>query len=350
VISDDVLEKAIRLASEEYETVWFIWHGGEPLTLPLKFYKNAISLQERYFGKDTHRTSNTIQTNGTLIDKKFMNFCREKKINVGVSYEGPCNDILREGTDAVEKNIQMMRRDGHRFSVCATVCRESTKEMIRMYDSFVRNGTTLSYAPVIRLGDASPEMIPDAEEYADMCIETFNEWLYDTNANVPLMPFMNYVLSALGNDTPEDCARSSCLMKWLCVHPNGDLYPCAKGCPSELRLCNISDIEKLSDAFATDAMRDILSKTVERREKCVKGCELYAYCGGGCSVDALSEGSMSVTGASCIIFKKVFTHILNTVNKILGERHDLSLYNALVREALIGKLVNPAAGGAGRGN
>ena len=111
IMSSETLEKVIRYASE-YETVWFVWHGGEPLTLPLSFYKEVVKLQKKYFGADSHRISNTIQTNGILIDKKFMNFCKENKINVGVSFEGRCNDILRSRTDIIGKNLEMMRKEG----------------------------------------------------------------------------------------------------------------------------------------------------------------------------------------------------------------------------------------------
>ncbi|MCL1905290.1 MAG: radical SAM protein [Methanomassiliicoccaceae archaeon] len=342
VISKETLENVIRMASEEYETVWFIWHGGEPLTPPLRFYKDAVGLQEKYFGKGSHRVSNTIQTNGTLMEKKFMNFCREKKINVGVSFEGPCNDVLRERTDEVQKNIEMMKKEGHMFSVSSTICKAVTKDMEKIYDHFIEKDIALSFSPVIPLGCADADMIPDALEYSKKSIELFDKWLFDVNATVPLMPHLQYVMSALGEPSVSDCSHSSCLMKWISVYPNGDLYPCAKGCPSSLKLCNVSEIEKLSDAFLTDARNEMLSKTVERREKCASSCPLYRYCTGGCSVDALSEGSMSDNGfSSCVIFKNVFPHISKTIGTILKERPDLSRYNKFIRDAIVGKLVNP---------
>ena len=337
-----VLERMIRLASEEFETVWFIWHGGEPTLLPLKFYKNAIELQEKYFGKGTFRVSNTIQTNGILLDKRFAAFCKEKKINIGISYEGPCNDILRSRTEDVRKNIEMLSKGEHMFSVSATICKETNKDMRKIYDDSVKKGIALSTSPVIRSGSATQNMVPDPIEYAEASISLFDEWLSDKNADVPLMPHMQYVSSALGSPSPSDCAHSSCLMKWLSVYPNGDIYPCGKGCPSEYRLCSIDDVSHLSDAFRTDAMKELFVTAIERREKCMKECELFRYCNGGCSMDALSEGSMSSNGGnSCIIFKKVFTHILKTIGRIVSEKHDLSQYNKFVRDAVIGKLVNP---------
>ncbi|MDR0198508.1 MAG: radical SAM protein [Methanomassiliicoccaceae archaeon] len=342
IISMDAVEKIIRLASEEYESAWFIWHGGEPLLLPLRFYKDVMRIQEKYFGKGSFRVSNTIQTNGILADKKFMGFCRDNKINVGVSYEGPCNNVLRTGTDEVERNLEMMKKGGHMFSVGSAICRSTVNDQKKIYDHTVKKGIALSLSPVICSGSATPDMIPDADEYAEASISLFNEWLNDEDAEMPLMPHLQYVMSALGEPSASDCAHSSCLMKWLSVYPNGDVYPCGKGCPSKFRLCNIDDIERLSDAFGTDAMREMFIASIERREKCKAGCELFAYCGGGCSVDALSEGSMSDNGgASCRIFKRLFAHILGAMNAIISEERDLSRYNKFIREAVIGKLVNP---------
>ena len=96
-ISLDKVEKLIMMASEEYQTAWFIWHGGEPLTLPMSFYKQVIGFEEKYFGKDSMRYGNTINTNGILLNKRLMAYCREKKINVGVSYEGPYRGIQLSG-------------------------------------------------------------------------------------------------------------------------------------------------------------------------------------------------------------------------------------------------------------
>jgi uncharacterized protein len=342
VISTDIMEKVMRLASQEYEAVWFIWHGGEPLMLPPKFYKKMIELQERYFGKDSFRVSNTIQTNGMLVDKKFMNFCKERKINIGVSYEGPCNNVLRTGTDDVRRNIDMMKKGGHMFSITSTICRDTAKDQMRIYEHTVKNGMALSLSPVIHSGHASHDMVPDADEYSDAGISVFDEWLYDTDAEMPLMPYLQYIMSALGEPSGSDCAHSSCLTKWISVYPNGDVYPCGKGCPQEFKLCNIGDIEKLSDAFRSPAMEKMFTASIERREKCMAECGLYRYCNGGCSMDALSEGSMNGNGGpSCKIFKKIFGHILNVTNDITANERDLSQYNKFIREAVIGNLIDP---------
>ena len=116
-ISFERLEKLFRLVSEEYDGAWFIWHGGEPLTLPFSFFKKAIELQEKYFG--TGKVGNTIQTNGLALDNRMVKFCKEKMINIGISHEGPCADILRHDGRRIEDLIVGLSDKERAFAVSA---------------------------------------------------------------------------------------------------------------------------------------------------------------------------------------------------------------------------------------
>lgn len=338
-----VLDRLFKMLSEEYESVWFIWHGGEPLLMPFRFFKDALDLQEKHFGKDSMRFGNTIQTNGILLDRRFIDFCKNRRINIGISYEGEFNDVLREKTDDVEKKIERLSNKERMFSVSSTISSGTADKQIELYRQYRTERTSVSFFPVIPAGCAScGKDVPDPDEYIRNGIECFDEWLYDVDTEIPVIPYYLYVLSVLGEPSPSDCAHSSCLTKWLCVYPNGDLYPCGKGCPSEFKMCNLSDIGSIDEAFETDGFADILEKTVERRDRCQKECALYGYCNGGCSIDAYYENGIENSGGdSCRIFKGIFGHILKTMNEIIETKPDLTQYNRFVKDAILGKLINP---------
>lgn len=346
-VSFEDLDRLFRLVSEEYESSWFIWHGGEPLTLPLSFYKKAIELQEKHFG--THRTGNTIQTNGLGVDRSFIKFCKDKSINIGISHEGPCDGILRQNCERVESTIRRMSEKERVFSVSSTISRPAQSRQREIYEHFRDLGSSVSLSPVIPAGCAAsrPDLVPDPDAYAEASIDAFDDWVNDRDADVPLLPHYLYLLNALGTPEPADCAHTSCLTRWICMHPNGDLYPCGKACPGELRMCNINDVTKLSDAFRTEGFARILRATIARREKCAS-CPIFGYCQGECSVDALYEGGMEDNGFdSCRIYRRVFAHVKETADRILGE-DDLSVYNRFVRDAVVGRLTNPALARRGR--
>ncbi len=342
-ISLQTLERLFKSVSQEYQSVWFIWHGGEPLQLPFSFYRKAFDLQNKYFGKDSHRVGNTIQTNGVNIDRRLLKLCESNNINIGISYEGPYNNVLRNMTEETEKAIELMQKHGSKFTVSCTLSNETVDKQLEMYRYFRDHKIAPSFSPVVPKGCAAMDLslVPDTEKYIKASIETFNEWLYDKDSEVPLLPYYLYMLNVLGKPAFADCAHVSCMGNWLCIYPNGNLYPCAKGCPEKYCLGNINDIEEIEEAFMSDGFADILEGTVSRRDECID-CEIYRYCAGGCSVDADCEtGIEKNQGPSCRIYKSVFTHIKEEIEKILQEKPDMSQYNIFVRDAILGKLINP---------
>lgn len=344
-ISFGRLEHLFSMLSREYDSVWFVWHGGEPLTLPFSFYKKVVELEDRYFGP--HRCGNTIQTNGLNLDKKFVKFCRDHMINLGISHEGPYDGVLRQHGKEVEDTVRRMSEQERVFSVNSTVAREDQDRQAEIYRHFRDLGAAVSIVPVLPVGCAAskPELVPDPDAYIRSSIEAFDTWLYDADARTPLAPHYLYVLSVLGNPQFNDCAHNSCLTKWLCMYPNGDLYPCAKPCPSSMRMCNVDDIRSISEAFRTPGFAEILKGTIVRRQKC-QTCEIYDYCQGGCSIDAYYETGIENNGGdSCRIYREVFAHVKKCMDEIISEKKDLSQYNPFIRDAVLGKLVNPALGG-----
>lgn len=339
-ISLEVVDRLMGMLSEEYESVWFIWHGGEPMTLPMSFYKSVIELEEKHFGKNSFRVGNTIQTNGTLLNRRFMAYCREKMINVGVSCEGPYNGVLREIDP--ERAINLLSSKENKYSVSSTISAETASKQRELYEYYRDKGANISFSPVIPAGCAKCNgTVPDAGEYVRGSIEAFDTWLHDRDSKVPLIPHYLYVLNYLGDPTPSDCAHTSCLMKWICVHPDGSIYPCAKACPQEFCMGNVSEIEHISDAFRSEGFVRILEGSIARREKC-KSCPIYRYCNGGCSMDAYHECGLENTGGdSCRIFREVFGHISGQVQDILDGKVDVADLNPFVRDAIVGKLVNP---------
>jgi uncharacterized protein len=47
-------------------------------------------------------------------------------------------------------------------------------------------------------------------------------------------------------------------------------------------------------------------------------------------------------GDSCRMYRGIFSHVKKCVDEVISEKKDLSAYNPFVRDAVLGKLVNPA--------
>lgn len=344
IMSFDVLERTIKLTKEGYDYSRYIWHGGEPLLAPVSFYKKAFSLQKKYYGKT--QVENTIQTSGSLLNQRFIEFCKSNRTNLGVSYELGFDEGLRPDMDVahVDSMVEYMAKKGHMFLVSATIHGGNVGRMNDIYDKCKRLGASVSFSPIIQLGCATdhPELVLDPDDYVRNSIELFDRWIRDTDVKIPVLPFYPYIQTVMdGFANISDCPHASCLKNWICVYPNGDVYPCGKACPKDFLLGNIMDVDSIGDLFQTEGFRNILRGSVERRRKC-KDCEIYDFCEGGCSVDAFADGDITSSGGvSCRIYKGLMPHIRDTIKDIMDTKPDMSQYNGFVKDAVLGKLINP---------
>ena len=70
------------------DAIEILWHGGEPLTLGIEYFKKAKSIIDEIVPTQCTVTQ-TFQTNGVLLDQNWCAFFRDNKISVGLSIDGP---------------------------------------------------------------------------------------------------------------------------------------------------------------------------------------------------------------------------------------------------------------------
>lgn len=109
---DDLLEEYIVQhihASGEPE-IHFSWHGGEPTTLGLDYFRKIVALQRKHQPAD-RCIRNGIQTNGTLLDDQWCRFLAAEGFAVGISMDGPpeMHDRYRRTRDGRPVHEQTMR-------------------------------------------------------------------------------------------------------------------------------------------------------------------------------------------------------------------------------------------------
>ena len=88
-MSDAVLSALIRnyVTSQPTPVVEFVWQGGEPTLLGIDFFKRVVEIQKPFQGAKT--ITNSLQTNGTLLDDAWGEFLRAHRFAVGISVDGP---------------------------------------------------------------------------------------------------------------------------------------------------------------------------------------------------------------------------------------------------------------------
>lgn len=128
------------------EELSIVWHAGEPLAVPLYFYKQAFQAIER-LAASGEKISHSIQTNGMLINDRWCALIKEHGIRIGVSIDGPdfIHDAHRKtrndlGTHAqVMKGVQALRKHGIDFHAIAVITAESLDYPDEIFNFFLEH-------------------------------------------------------------------------------------------------------------------------------------------------------------------------------------------------------------------
>jgi uncharacterized protein len=110
----------------------FVWHAGEPLSLPASYYDEAIDVVARTIGSRCQVT-HSFQTNATLVTPEYCRLFKRPGVKVGVSIDGPApiHDRYRvtragRGTHAgTMKGIEMLKSNGIPFTTISVVTADS---------------------------------------------------------------------------------------------------------------------------------------------------------------------------------------------------------------------------------
>ena len=109
-MSDKMLEKLISSSVPHFSGIHYIWHGGEPLSMPLTFYKRALELEQKYKHNPNQNIKNSMQSNGTYVTEDVAKFIADNNILIGFSFEGPYNDFLRSHTNMTLKGYENLKK------------------------------------------------------------------------------------------------------------------------------------------------------------------------------------------------------------------------------------------------
>jgi uncharacterized protein len=320
-MSFEVLAQTIATALKTGRPTHFIWHGGEPLMLGREFFKKAVWLQQK-FRKPGQSVTNSLQTNGSLLDDEWLDLFEICEISVGVSLDGPpelhnSQRVLqnRKGTfPQVMRAISLLKARGRRFGILAVVTDETVKlGAQRFFDFFIENGI-FSFAILCR----HPAIITGANDYmlredhSRFVREIFDIWYRRDNPEIHIRDFESIMRAMLGGKHSICLLAGSCVGKYFAVNFNGDIYHCDEFMTDQrYRLGNVS-----VDDFATISSGpaiNLLMRT-ERSNLEQLNCKWQSICNGGCPKDryvaALYAGGAPIR---CCGYADLIEHIQSRI-------------------------------------
>ena len=297
-MGEETLERTIsetaRYVRERapHRLVSFIWHGGEPMVAGRKYYERVVQLQREHF--DGIQVDNSIQTNGTLIDERWLDFFRRERFSVSISIDGPADlhdkfrvDRRGRGSFArVERALTAVQDAGLPLGVCVVISRANVDHVDEIYDFVSSRKLRFNVIPLNRSGaarDNFDDVGLEAEEYAPAWIRMYDRWFDAEDDYVYCSDFV-YKTRAILAGRPADCvALAQCGDTNISVDPMGDVFACAtlSGTP-DTRYGNLVE-QDLVDVMDSEVA---LSYRQRRTDPQCARCRWQHVCHGGCQARA----------------------------------------------------------------
>jgi len=269
------------------------WHAGEPLVLPATFYRDCLTITDRY-QTEKFEIRHIFQTNGTLIDETWCDFFKQPNVYVGVSVDGPAalHDVNRvdrrgRGTFAqVERGLSMLRSHRITFGVLSVITYnhlDHAEEMFEFLCSTGAHDAIFNFEEVEGPHKYSSFSKPDA-------IIKFKEFIrkifaLNRQRGSPLT-FLNLNFDLLGvngtlqnNQTTPwaiitvDCDGNVCTFSPELMGTKDPYY-------SNFVLGNLlkDPIERIAAGIPYQRLATEINQGLER---CRRECDYFGWCGGG---------------------------------------------------------------------
>jgi uncharacterized protein len=278
------------------KSINLVWHGGEPLTLGVDFFKNAIDLINQYCNNTKKRLTHTLQSNLTLLNENFIDIFKELSIRgVGTSFE-PLPNIRGLGPQRNSdeynrkffKSIKLLEKHGINWGFIYVVTKKSLKKAKEIF-YFCTNFNTQNAFNIhpVDLCNWNKEYLITPEEFSDFLGEIFPIWYKYRNRFSGVEPFASYLKIYTENKRMEGCETSgNCSGMILYIGPEGNVSHCGRF--GDINYITYGNIQEKNLKELLNHSNEKLFK--ERSSILVKGecaeCRFWDICRGGCPVEA----------------------------------------------------------------
>jgi uncharacterized protein len=284
VIDDLARRIAEHTAEHEIPEVEIVLHGGEPLLAGAETISYAVRTIRTALRPRSQATF-CIQTNGVLLDQRFLNLFEDLDLRIGLSLDGDAemHDRHRRHADGrgsyarVAAAAKLLAEHPRLFSGMLSVI-DLRNDPVRTYEALAAFGP-----PVIDFllphgnWTAPPPGRPttnDSAPYGDWLVAVFDHW-YHAGTGAPRVRLFEEIMCLLlgGSSRIEDVGLSPLTM--VVVESDGgialsDVLPALAGVAS----ANVA-----AQGFGA-ALRAALPATAKLAAQC-RACPIGSVCGGG---------------------------------------------------------------------
>jgi uncharacterized protein len=318
------------------ERMTVVWHAGEPMVMPIAFYRDAFALVDELKPAGIEVT-HSFQTNGTLIDDEWCAFLREARVGLGVSIDGPQrfhdrNRVTRSGRGTFEKTvagIRLLRKHAVSFHVISVLTTESMAAPREMFDFYIAEGIDhVCFNVEETEGDHVSESIGRTD--AETSYYNFLSEFWRLSAAAPgKLTFVREIENALRQVLrPRELRLLNELVEPFAITSMDHTGNVSTFSPELLGLKNAEYGDFVIGNINRQTLADLERSATFRRmhadiragvELCRESCEYFSVCGGGEPVNKLAENGsfVSTETAFCRLTKMRTTDlVLNTLDRV----------------------------------
>ncbi|HNY14019.1 MAG TPA: anaerobic sulfatase maturase [Bacteroidales bacterium] len=238
-MSDDILEKYIKqhIEASSDDTIFFSWHGGEPLLAGIDFYRKVVSMQKKNLPSG-RKVLNGIQTNGTLLDEEWCHFLKSENFIIGISIDGPPDlhnkhRITPAGdhtSERVLRGYELLKKFKITSEILCVVNSSNSLHPLEVYNFFRQLGTEyLSFLPLVERDPSGEAGVSEStvrpEDFGRFLSVIFDEWTGHDIGKIKVQIFEEALRPAFNQE------HTLCIFKVDCgrvpvLEHNGDFFSC----------------------------------------------------------------------------------------------------------------------------
>ncbi|PRQ08456.1 anaerobic sulfatase maturase [Enhygromyxa salina] len=322
---DEVLERYVSEyigAQPGGAEVNFSWQGGEPTLLGVEFFRKAVAYQRRYAAAGQVIT-NSLQTNGILLDDEWCVFLREAEFLVGISIDGAEAlhdryrlDLHGRGTFArVIAGLEALQRNRVEYNVLTVVQRDNGDHGAAIYRFLRDKGAR--FIQLIPIVEPEPEGVSSrtvgGEQWGRFLNAVWDEWLAHDVGTVFVGHFDMMLGLTLGAGSTA-CVHAKTCGRALAIEHNGDVYSCDHFVTPEHRVGNVTEIH-LDVIVDGPAQTKFGADKYDTLPQYCLDCEYLSSCYGGCPAHRVARTPAGEPNLNhlCAGYKLFYAHTQPTL-------------------------------------
>jgi radical SAM protein with 4Fe4S-binding SPASM domain len=321
-MSPEMLHKVMSFLKEmqlkgKHNQVFLIWHGGEPLTLPISYFEMAGKIISEYFKPE--EIIEAVQTSLIPYRKEHASVVKARwRSEIGSSID--FNSRLIKGS--VEeyqklwmKKVDMAREDDILVIPGMVPSKRDCYNVKEIYNWFVDRDFWLW--GIDRYTNISGDLpdISTNREHAQFLIELFDLTI-NSIRNTGKAPFVKAVAAAIGGvlyDSPGDRWGGTCQSDFVVINPDGKLNNCPDKDSFEESYGNILTGYKSFEGSPLRKKWIRIQQSGHRIDECYE-CENASWCKSGCPITG-NACTINDKVDECSGYKSFITHVRNFIKQ-----------------------------------